>query len=163
MTTSREELVDEIEDRFRQLNWQGRLRLRRRLEAFDLTVPQFVVLSTVRRLGYGATMSAVSDAIQLPRSSMTSIADRLCELDLLRRGPIEGDRRAVAVTITEAGTKLVETVESAGHADLLRIADELPTADLAAFVRTLTWLLDGLNALPSSTVPTPTNDAPVHG
>ena len=150
MTASRASLVDGIEDRFQELNWLGHLRLRRRLEAFGLTVPQFVVLSTVRRLGSGATMSAVSDAIQLPRSSMTGIADRLCELDLLRRGPIEGDRRAVALSITDAGTELVETVDSAGHADLLRIAAELPTDELSAFLRTLTWLLDGLNALPPS-------------
>lgn len=147
MTSDRQQLVDEIQERLRRMTWQGRLLLRRRVERFGLTLPQYVVLVKVGHLGPGATMSHVCDAIQLPRSSMTSIADRLVELELISRGPMAGDRRAVALRITPVGADVVATVEAAGNADLVAVAGEIPTDELAAFVGVLGKLLDGIDRL----------------
>ena len=62
---------------------------------------------------------------------MTSIADRLVDQGLVRRGSLETDRRAVSATITPAGKELIRTVEAERNADAhchARRLDRLPTS-----------------------------------
>ena len=93
-------------------------------------------------------MSAVADALLLPRSSMTSIADRLVEQGLVVRGSLESDRRAVSATITPAGTELIRTVDAERNTELTAMLADLTTADLGEFARLLGKLLDALQQLP---------------
>ncbi len=150
VTPSRNQHIDQIRDLFQRLNWQGRQQLGRRLEAFGVTVPQFLVLKTIQRLGPEATMSDVGDALQVPRSSMTSHTDRLVELRLVDRSALEHDRRAVAATVTESGAELVRAVEASNRDVLDRMLAGLSDDDVADLVRLLAWMRDGLDREASS-------------
>ena len=145
MTThQRHNQITTIEALFRKLTWRGRQRLSHRVEKYGLTVPQFLALTKVDHLGPDATMSEISDALMLPRSSMTSITDRLVEQGLVQRGSLENDRRAVSVSITSAGASLVRTIETERTADLTRVLSGLDSADLEQFAHLLTRLIEGM-------------------
>jgi DNA-binding MarR family transcriptional regulator len=145
MTTRRQDQINQIESLFRQLTWRGRLRLSHRVEKYGLTVPQFLALTKIDHLGPEATMSEISDALMLPRSSMTSITDRLVEQGLVQRGTLENDRRAVSATITPTGAALVRAIESERTADLTRLLSGLDSNDLEELARLLAHLLGAMD------------------
>jgi DNA-binding MarR family transcriptional regulator len=144
MPTDRQDQISAIEANFQQLTWRGRLRFSRRVEKYGLTMPQYLALAKILKLGPDATMSAVADALLMPRSSMTSIADRLVGQGLVRRGSLATDRRAVSATITAAGTELIRTVEAERTAELTDLVAHISTADLGELARLLGKLLDAL-------------------
>ncbi len=148
MSTTRQDQINAIEALFQQLTWRGRMRFSQRVEKYGLTMPQYLALTKILKLGPDATMSEVSDALHLPRSSLTSIADRLVGLGLVVRGSLESDRRAVSATITPAGKKLIRTVEAKRNAELTAMLAELTTDELGEFARLLGTLLDALQQLP---------------
>ena len=143
-TNQRRTQITNIEALFRQLTWRGRHRLSHRVEKYGLTVPQFLALTKVDLLGPDATMSEISDALMLPRSSMTSITDRLVEQGLVQRGRLENDRRAVSVSITPAGASLVRTIERERTADLTRVLSGLDSDELEQFAHLLMRLIEGM-------------------
>jgi DNA-binding MarR family transcriptional regulator len=144
MSSSRQNRIDEIESLFRQLTWRGRQHFTRRVERVGLTMPQYHVLAKIQQLGPDSTMKAVCEPLGLPRSSMTSITDRLVELGLVQRGTIAGDRRAVSATITPAGEEVIRSVDAERIADLTAMLDGLTGDDLAEFARLLARLIDGM-------------------
>lgn len=159
MGDSRADLLAEIERLFQQLTWHGRQLFTRRIDRFDLTVPQYLVLYTVARLGPKVTMSEVIDELQLPASSMTSISDRLVRLGLIERGALPSDRRAVLVSITEAGRGFVDTIEAAQRDDLVTMLDGVSNSDLTQFNAVLARLLEGVErAMAESSVAVPSGD-----
>jgi DNA-binding MarR family transcriptional regulator len=141
----RAEIIDRMEWLFQEMNWRGRRRLTHLLETSGLTVPQYITLSMIGKLGPNVTMRELSDALQLPASTMTSIADRLVKDDLVERGALPTDRRAVAATLTAAGSRLVEHVEAQRHADLEMTLEGFDNDDLATFMHLLTRLLEGVD------------------
>ena len=144
MATDRKDRIDEIESLFRQLTWRGRQHFTRRVERVGLTMPQYHVLAKIQQLGPDSTMTAICEPLGLPRSSMTSITDRLVEQGLVRRGTLAADRRAVSATITPAGDELIRTVEAERIAELTAILNGLTDDDLAEFARLLARLIDGM-------------------
>lgn len=138
-------LIDDIERQFHHLIWRGRQRLARRLDAAGLTVPQYVALSMIGKLGPNATMSEVADSTYLPASTMTSVVDRLVKIGLVERGSLPADRRAVVANLTPAGTTVIAAIEAERRRDLVALLDGLDDDDLATFLRLLTWLSAGLD------------------
>ena len=140
-------LVITIRDLFQQLTWQGGNLFARRIERVDLTVAQYRVLSLVNKLGPMATMGQLSDTLRLPKSSVTSITDRLVALNLVERATVAGDRRAVGATITPAGSAIVAKIDEMRTADLTRMMDGLTNEDLQHFATVLAALLKGVERL----------------
>ena len=136
--------ADEIRELFQHLTWQGRHLLARRLASLDLTVPQYHVLKMLDRLGPSAKMSDVSDALQMPRSSMTSITDRLVELGLAQRASHEWDRRVVMASITPKGSALVRRIEAANRETLRNALAGRSEADIDHFAGMLRALVEGI-------------------
>jgi DNA-binding MarR family transcriptional regulator len=144
MASDRTDRINEIEALFRQLTWRGRQHFTRRVERVGLTMPQYHVLAKIQQLGPDATMTAICEPLALPRSSMTSITDRLVEQGLVRRGTLETDRRAVSATITPAGEELIRAVDAERIAELTAMLNGLTDDDLAEFARLLARLIDGM-------------------
>ena len=144
MPTPLDARVDEIRELFQHLTWQGRHLLARRLDPVGLTVPQYHVLKMLDRLGPSAKMSDVSDALQLPRSSMTSITDRLVELGLAQRASHEWDRRVVMASITDAGATLVRRIETANRRSLQAALAGRSDGDIDHFAGMLRALVEGI-------------------
>jgi DNA-binding MarR family transcriptional regulator len=79
-------------------------RLRERLRAqHDTTLPRFDVLAALDRHREGLRMSDLSAKLRVSNGNVTGIVERLVQDGLVERGPLEGDRRALRVRLTEAG------------------------------------------------------------
>lgn len=144
MEAARDDQLMAIERRWRDLSWLGRQLFSRRIEGSGLTVPQYTVLQAIARAGGAATMSAVAAELQLPPSSLTSIADRLEQGGLIERCRPAADRRAVLATITRGGRALVRAVERAQHEDLAAMLTDATDEELAVFRGVLERLLRGV-------------------
>ena len=82
-----------------------------RLQAYDLSHPQFISLATLVAHGKPVSMSELSDVTLQDAPSMTRIVDRLVKMSLVQRTRDERDRRVVLVEATGAGRTLIETIK----------------------------------------------------
>jgi DNA-binding MarR family transcriptional regulator len=97
--------------------WRGVLnahaRLTTRIEAAlaEAGLPQLawydVLWALQRSPGKARRMGELADEVTISRSGLTRLVDRIEADGLLERRPAAGDRRAVDVAITPAGTKLL--------------------------------------------------------
>jgi DNA-binding MarR family transcriptional regulator len=78
------------------------------LQRFGLTVADFDVLNTLRRVGdrRGTKPSELARSALITTGAMTSRLDRLEGAGLIRRTPDPTDRRGVLVCLTAPGSKL---------------------------------------------------------
>lgn len=110
----------------------------RRMRAFDLTPPQAISL---RKLLDGPLpMGSVAEVLSCDASTLTGIADRLEERNLIQRQVDPADRRVKLLALTDAGRQLVASIDGPFTADLPGIAalsepdrDELTRLLLCAF------------------------------
>lgn len=81
---------------------EGELRERLRSE-FGSTLPRFDVMAALDRAEDGLRMSDLSGVLKVSNGNVTGIVDRLVADGLVERSAVEGDRRAMAVRLTEQG------------------------------------------------------------
>ncbi|MEI2384426.1 MarR family transcriptional regulator [Breoghania sp. JC706] len=81
---------------------EAELRERLRVE-FDSTLPRFDVLAALYRNDKGLRMSELSGVLRVSNGNVTGIVDRLVKDGLIVRVPVEGDRRAMIVRLTNRG------------------------------------------------------------
>jgi DNA-binding MarR family transcriptional regulator len=106
----------------------------RRMRSFDLTPPQSI---TLRKLLDGPLpMGSVAEVLSCDASTLTGIADRLEERNLIQRQVDPADRRVKLLALTEAGRNLVESIDGPFTTEIPGLA-ALSDADRA----TLTSLL----------------------
>jgi DNA-binding MarR family transcriptional regulator len=78
--------------------------VRERLKAeFATTLPRFDVLAGLYRAEGGLTMTELSRALMVSNGNVTGIVERLVSDGMIVREPIENDRRATRVALTEKG------------------------------------------------------------
>ena len=65
------------------------------------------VLWALQRSGKTLRMGELADAATISRSGLTRLVDRLEAEGLLERRPAKDDRRAIEVTVTAAGSRLL--------------------------------------------------------
>lgn len=78
------------------------------LQRFELSIADFDVLNTLRRVGdrHGSKPSDLARSSLITTGAMTSRLDRLERAGLVRRIPDPADRRGVFVRLTARGSKL---------------------------------------------------------
>ncbi len=81
---------------------EGEIRERLRVE-FNTTLPRFDVLAALYREKDGLKMSELSEALMVSNGNVTGIIERLVQDGMVVRVPVEGDRRAMLVRLTEKG------------------------------------------------------------
>ncbi len=83
------------------------------LSGLELNLSQYLVL---KRLAYHGAQTAteLARAIDHDAGAMTRLLDKLEEKGYLRRQPHQEDRRALQITLTEAGLALWTTMRSCG-------------------------------------------------
>ena len=81
---------------------ENELRERLRLH-HDTTLPRFDVLAAIHKSGNGLKMSDVSSVLRVSNGNVTGIVDRLVAEGQVVRLPVEGDRRATIVRLTDKG------------------------------------------------------------
>ena len=111
------------------------------LEPHDLTFPRYEALMLLSFARDGALpLGKVGERLQVHRTSVTNIVDRLEASGFVRRVPHESDRRAVLAEITPEGRRVAAAATEALHAARFTIGslgdDDLERLiDLLAVVR----------------------------
>lgn len=108
----------------------------------DLTPPQFWALHAIRD-GGRIKMSPLADTLSLSMGAASTLVDRLVGRGLVQREADPEDRRAVFVSLTEKGDKVLEEATCARR-DLNQMAFTRMAPE------TRKQLLDGLQALVST-------------
>jgi len=81
---------------------EGELRENLRV-TFDTTLPRFDVMAALYRAEPGLKMSELSSVLRVSNGNVTGIVDRLVDDGILVRIPVDNDRRATTVRLTNAG------------------------------------------------------------
>ncbi|HEX3453080.1 MAG TPA: MarR family transcriptional regulator [Gaiellaceae bacterium] len=87
----------------------------------DLTLPQYRLIALIARGDERA--SDVADQLALARPTVSATIDTLVERGLLERTAIDTDRRAVRLTITAEGARLMRATQDAMRARLDEVLD----------------------------------------
>ena len=88
--------------------------------------------------------SALAGRLALAKPTITAVVDGLVERKLVRREMVEGDRRAVKISITAAGKRALAATEDAMNERLGSLLDRCD--DRAAVVAALEQLRAALDA-----------------
>ena len=112
------------------------------LQPFDLSIADFDVLNTLRRVGdpHGCKPSDLARSALITTGAMTSRLDRLERAGLIRRTPDPDDRRGVLVRLTPQGNKIGrQALEKliATNREFLEPLSEQQSASVAAALKKL--------------------------
>ena len=127
--------LEAIERTMLQLGWATHRQLAQELSEFNLTVPQYTAMKALQNIGDNCTMSELADAARQISATMTGIVDRLVERNLLTRQRDPADRRAVRITLTEDGRKLLDAIQQKKRIRLRQFLEQLTPAERRDFVR----------------------------
>ncbi|MBE2276481.1 MAG: MarR family transcriptional regulator [Rhodobacteraceae bacterium] len=97
---------------------------------YATTLPRFDVLAALYRRRDGVTMSELSRMLLVSNGNATTVVDRLEADGLVRRTPVETDRRTVIVALTPEGLARFETYASEHEAEVDRLFGSLSEADI---------------------------------
>ena len=110
----------------------------------ELSLDEYDVLYTLASSpGRTARIRDLQDRSLLTQPSLSRMVERLEAGGLVSRGPVAGDRRGVAVTLTDEGTRLQRLVGGRHVRSIDRVVGEALDAEELA---TLRELLDRLRA-----------------
>lgn len=109
---------------FVRLSWLGRRRMEQELDAFGLTVPQYMALRCTVEHDQGCSMSQLADSSEQVPATMTGVVDRLAERGLVRRERDAYDRRTQRVVITAEGRDLLTQIAERKRAWISRFAEQ---------------------------------------
>ena len=123
---------------------RGLARVSRVLEraSADLNMAHYRVLSAVASGDQRA--SRLAERLALGKPTISAAVDALCKRGLLLRTGVEEDQRAVALSLSEQGQRMLDEVE----AEMIARIDELcaRTPDGAQVMESLAWLGEALEA-----------------
>ncbi|GAV42316.1 MarR family winged helix-turn-helix transcriptional regulator [Streptomyces acidiscabies] len=117
-------------------------RAERAYAPYGISRGEFDVLATLRRSGapYSLSPRELSSTLMLTTGGMTGRLDKLERASLLRRSPDPHDRRALRVTLTEDGLRVVDQAVEAGLAvqqQAISVLDAEKVGQLADLLREL--------------------------
>jgi DNA-binding MarR family transcriptional regulator len=127
MNSENEAIVKDFVNSIRRLMRAVYLDSQRISKQFGLTGPQSGVLRTI--LNKGSMSSAdLSRTTYVTPSNITGIIDRLESKGLVKRTPVEGDRRVALIMLTEKGEALSKTLpDPIEERFISEVADMEPT------------------------------------
>ena len=79
-------------------------------ESFQTTLPRFDLMAQLERHPEGLMMKELSHRLMVTGGNVTGITDQLVAEGLVERVPVESDRRAFLVRLTDAGRSAFETM-----------------------------------------------------
>lgn len=90
----------------------------RHIRSLRLTPSQFDVIATLGDTD-GLTCAELSEATLVTKGTLTGVLDRLADKGLIRRAPVEDDRRSIRIRLTDKGNALFRK-SFASHIAFLR-------------------------------------------
>jgi DNA-binding MarR family transcriptional regulator len=142
----REELLATLATRSQMLSLEGYRQLMDSMAQIGLTAPQASVLMLISRVAGRAKMSDLARQIQASAGNLTGIVDRLTAAGLVARERDAADRRAVYVSLTEAGRRKVEEIAAQRKAKMVEMMANFSDDEVAQFNDFLRRFLRALGA-----------------
>lgn len=102
----------------------------------QLTVSQLKVLKLVAQTE-AQTVGDVAAFLGVSNAAASKAADRLVRRKLVRRTAGESDRRAILLSLTEAGRRVIRMYESARNKKLQKVFEQFPAEDLQSAAVTI--------------------------
>lgn len=115
------------------------------LHAQGVTAAQLFVLSQVRRVP-NLSIGALAELTMTHQSTVSVVVRRLVRRKLLEKRRAADDARRVELTLTAAGSMVVETAPEAFQLRLKRVIEAMEEADRAALARALSRLVSAIGA-----------------
>ncbi len=138
-----------IEHALNRLIWMEQKKFSQLLLEHALTLPQFLVLISIKRRGAGCPIGALAEETFQSHPTMTGIVDRLQDKRLVvRERDHSEDRRQVVVQLTETGRKLLERARTARRERMMRALSRFTANDRREFLRLLMMYLETLEKEP---------------
>jgi DNA-binding MarR family transcriptional regulator len=110
----------------------------RQLDAFDLTMMEWLLLATVDTApGKGIAMSGVAQALDVTLPQITALANALVKKKLVKQRVNSKDRRSRKLTISRAGKKTVQDVDNAVNEAMRQWLGDIPEDQLRTFIKTV--------------------------
>ena len=106
-------------------------------EEFDSTLPRFDVMAALHRAEAGLRMSDLSSVLRVSNGNVTGIVDRLVADGLIVRVPVDNDRRAMIVRLTNSGRGLFERMATKHESWVDEILGGLTAAEASRLMATL--------------------------
>jgi DNA-binding MarR family transcriptional regulator len=91
-----------------RLVWVEQKQFALQLARLGLTLPQYLALAHLARVGPGCSMGGLAERMHQSSATMTGIVDRLVRMGLAERQRDPSDRRLVIVVLTETGDRLLD-------------------------------------------------------
>ena len=104
---------------------------------FDLSHATAWPIVMISRLGDGARLGQVADAVGIEPPSLVRIVDQLVAADLVLRQEDPSDRRAKTLSLTMEGRRIADKLEKALVPFRRELFKDMPQADVEACVRVL--------------------------
>jgi DNA-binding MarR family transcriptional regulator len=94
------------------------------LKPFDLRVTDLSVLLVIEATP-GLQQRVIGEVLRIQRPNLVTIIDQLETRGLVRRGPVPGDRRAYALSLTAEGEALLQKAKTAHAQHDRKVLDAL--------------------------------------
>ena len=113
----------------------------------DLTPVQAKLLCIVAEGPRG--MAELAQCFGVEKAALTGLVDRVERRGLAKRTPVQGDRRALHVTLTDAGQRAAAAFHGEVTAELERLLASLAPPDREPFRRAMAAIIAGCRTQPS--------------
>ncbi len=114
--------------------------------AFDITLPQFDVLSELEHAGNALTMSQLSQKLMVSNGNVTGVVDRLERDGLVRRRASSTDRRVQYIELTEQGVSLFRDIASEHERWIENLLGDLSANEIKTLIAGLGKAKDSIAA-----------------
>ena len=109
-------------------------------QEFDTTLPRFDVMAALYRFESGLRMTELSAALRVSNGNVTGIIERLVNDGSVLRVPVEGDKRAMLVCLTQKGRE--EFAQMAGAheqwiGEIFSVLSPAQSAELVTVIDTI--------------------------
>jgi len=115
-------------------------------EHFNITLPQFDVLSELEHGGEALTMSQLSDKLMVSNGNVTGVVDRLERDGYVRREPSKVDRRVLYISLTTRGESLFRKMAAAHEQWVTELFMALSAGEIKALLGGLEKAKSSINA-----------------
>ena len=141
--------MSELEERFADAlhgtarTW--RQAIDRRLKYLGVSQASWMTIVVASKASTPLSQSELAERLGVEGATMVAMVDRLAKSGLVVRQPCQGDRRINRVVLTDAGTRLVETVKTEAAAvrkELLKAIDPAKLAVATELLETLQGLIE---------------------
>lgn len=95
-------------------------------------------------------MAELAQCFGVEKATLTGLVDRAEQRGLVRRSPVPGDRRALHVTLTDAGRRAATAFHSEATEELNHVLSALPSTDREHFRRSIAKIIAVRRARPAT-------------